>query len=102
VKNRYWGNYCGLFIQDCLSSYFKFEGAKYSPCGAHILSELKGFTHHEERKWPKLFKDFLLEVLKMPFVSNCFRTAKGADICARIEGFLSTVRKQNRNVFTEL
>lgn len=35
-------------------------------------------------------------------ISNCFRTTNGADIYARIEGFLSTVRKQNRNVFPEL
>lgn len=35
-------------------------------------------------------------------ISNCFRTETGAHIYARIEGFLSTVRKHNRNVFTEL
>lgn len=35
-------------------------------------------------------------------ISNCFRTTNGADIYARIEGFLSTVRKQNREVFSEL
>lgn len=35
-------------------------------------------------------------------ISNCFRSFKGADIYARIEGFVSTARKQKRNVFTEL
>jgi transposase len=35
-------------------------------------------------------------------ISNCFRTFKGAEIYARIEGFISTVRKHNRNVFSEL
>jgi len=35
-------------------------------------------------------------------ISNCFRTKTGAEIYARIEGFLSTVRKNNRNVFSEL
>jgi len=35
-------------------------------------------------------------------ISNCFRTSKGADIYARVESFISTVRKQNRNVFSEL
>ncbi len=35
-------------------------------------------------------------------ISNCFRTATGADIYARIEGFVSTARKNNRNVFSEL
>ncbi|MBL4861418.1 MAG: IS66 family transposase [Crocinitomicaceae bacterium] len=35
-------------------------------------------------------------------ISNCFRTFLGAEIYARIEGFVSTARKQNRNVFTEL
>lgn len=35
-------------------------------------------------------------------ISNCFRTITGADIYARIEGFISTVRKHNRNVFSEL
>jgi transposase len=35
-------------------------------------------------------------------VSNCFRTATGADIYARIEGFVSTARKNKRNVFSEL
>ncbi len=35
-------------------------------------------------------------------ISNGFRTFAGAEIYARIEGFLSTSRKHNRNVFTEL
>ena len=35
-------------------------------------------------------------------VSNCFRTFKGAEIYARIEGFISTARKNQRNVFSEL
>ncbi len=35
-------------------------------------------------------------------ISNSFRSFKGAEIYARIEGFISTARKQNRNVFSEL
>jgi transposase len=35
-------------------------------------------------------------------VSNCFRTFSGAEIYARIEGFVSTARKHDRNVFSEL
>ena len=35
-------------------------------------------------------------------VSNCFRTFQGAEIYARIESFMSTARKQERNVFSEL
>lgn len=35
-------------------------------------------------------------------ISNCFRTFTGAEIYARIEGFVSTSRKNNRSVFTEL
>lgn len=35
-------------------------------------------------------------------VSNCFRTFHGAEIYARIESFMSTARKQERNVFSEL
>jgi len=35
-------------------------------------------------------------------ISNCFRTFTGAEIYARIEGFVSTTRKQNYNVFSEL
>jgi len=35
-------------------------------------------------------------------ISNCFRTFTGAEIYARIEGFVSTARKQNRNVYSEL
>jgi transposase len=35
-------------------------------------------------------------------ISNSFRTFKGAEIYARIEGFISTARKNNRCVFTEL
>lgn len=35
-------------------------------------------------------------------ISNCFRTLEGAEIYARIEGFVSTARKQERNVFSEL
>ena len=35
-------------------------------------------------------------------VSNCFRTFKGAEIYARIEGVMSAVRKNQCNVFSEL
>lgn len=35
-------------------------------------------------------------------ISNSFRTFQGADIYARIEGFMSTVRKHNKNVYSEL
>ena len=35
-------------------------------------------------------------------ISNCFRTFSGAEIYARIEGFVSTARKHNRKVFSEL
>jgi transposase len=35
-------------------------------------------------------------------ISNCFRSFEGAEFYARIEGFISTARKQNRNVFNEL
>jgi transposase len=35
-------------------------------------------------------------------ISNCFRTTKGAEIYARIEGFISTARKNKKNVFSEL
>jgi transposase len=35
-------------------------------------------------------------------ISNYFRTITGADICARIEGFVYTTRNNNRNVFSEL
>jgi transposase len=35
-------------------------------------------------------------------ISNCFRTFKGAEIYARIESFVSTARKNNKDVFSEL
>lgn len=35
-------------------------------------------------------------------ISNSFRSFKGAQMYARIEGFISTVRKNNKNVFSEL
>jgi transposase len=35
-------------------------------------------------------------------ISNCFRTQTGADIYARIESFISTARKHNHSVFSEL
>jgi hypothetical protein len=35
-------------------------------------------------------------------ISNCFRTFKGAEIYARIEGFISTARKNKRRIFPEL
>jgi transposase len=35
-------------------------------------------------------------------ISNCFRTTNGADIYARIEGFISTTRKANESVYQEL
>ena len=39
--------------------------------------------------------------LKMK-ISNCFHTFSGAEIYARIEEFIMTARKHNRNVFSEL
>ena len=35
-------------------------------------------------------------------VSNCFRSFKGAEIYARIASFVSTARKNDRNVYSEL
>ena len=35
-------------------------------------------------------------------ISNCLRTEQGARIYARIEGFISSARKNNQNVFNEL
>lgn len=35
-------------------------------------------------------------------ISNCFRTVTGAHIYARIESFISTARKNDRKVFSEL
>lgn len=35
-------------------------------------------------------------------ISGCFRTTTGADHYARIRGFISTARKQQKQVFTEL
>jgi hypothetical protein len=35
-------------------------------------------------------------------ISNCFRTFRGAEMYARIEGFISTARKNDRCVFKEL
>jgi transposase len=35
-------------------------------------------------------------------VSNCFRSYEGAEIYARIASFVSTARKHNRNVYSEL
>ena len=35
-------------------------------------------------------------------VSNCFRTFEGEEIYARIASFISTARKHNKNVFSEL
>lgn len=35
-------------------------------------------------------------------ISNSFRTFKGAEIYARIEGFISTAKKNQRSVFSEL
>lgn len=35
-------------------------------------------------------------------ISNCFRTFKGAEIYVKIEGFISTIRKNNRHIFSSL
>ena len=35
-------------------------------------------------------------------IAGCFRTLKGANSYARIQGFISTCRKHNLNVFNEL
>ncbi len=35
-------------------------------------------------------------------ISNCFRSEEGAKIYARIESFVSTARKNNKNIFEEL
>jgi transposase len=35
-------------------------------------------------------------------ISNCFRSEEGSKIYARIESFVSTARKQNKNIFEEL
>jgi transposase len=181
------GDFQGWLVHDCWSSYFKFDRARHSVCGAHILRELEGLAENGKCKWARIFKVFLMSIYKMPFeerekrrshiearyklicrmgekseplpiqtpgkrgrykrtkernllerliskhdavlafafnknvpftnnlaerdirpvkvkqkISNCFRTVTGANIYTRIEGFISTTRKHNRSVFSEL
>ena len=44
---------------------------------------------------------YLFSTIKQK-ISNCFRAFSGAEIYARIEGFLPTARKHHRDVFSEL
>lgn len=174
----------GWLVHDCWHSYFYLNNKKHALCGAHILRELQWLIDVKESKWARTFKNFLLQVYKMPYeervkqkhlllnrydqicsiaislepepvktkgrqkrttgrnlverlireqeaimafafnkevpftnnlaerdirpskikqkISNSFRTFRGAEVYARIEGFISTTRKHKLNVFTEL
>lgn len=84
--------------------------AQYGPALSNLLDRLT-----EHRRYVLAFAEFE----DIPFtnnqaerdlrpakikqkVSGCFRTIEGAQRFARIRGFISTARKQSRNVFNEL
>lgn len=54
----------GTAVHDCWAPYFRFDQARHSLCGAHLLRELKGLIE-ESRLWAEEMHEFLLEVYKM-------------------------------------
>lgn len=62
---------------------------------AFAFNEQVPFTNNQAERDIRPFKTKLK-------VSNCFRTLKGAEVQARIFGFISTLRKHQVNIFKEL
>jgi transposase len=50
--------YLGRMMHDCFASYFKFEAADHSLCGAHLLRELAALGTHE---WAQALQILLLD-----------------------------------------
>jgi transposase len=78
--------------------------------GLNLLQRLKNnqdailaFAFFEEIPFTNNQAERDLRMVKTKLkVSTCFRTIAGANQYARIQGFISTIRKQNRNPFHEL
>ena len=62
---------------------------------AYAFNEEVPFTNNQAER------DLRSVKLKLK-ISNCFRSEDGAKIYARIESFISTARKNNKNIFEEL
>jgi transposase len=61
------------------------------------------FAFNEEVPFTNNLAERDLRPVKLKLkISNCFRSFEGAKIYARIESFVSTARKNNKNVFSEL
>lgn len=67
------------------------------------MDAVLAFAFHEEVPFTNNLAERDIRPVKIKMkVSNCFRTLTGAEIYARIESFISTARKNNRNIFEEL
>ena len=55
----------GIAVHDCWASYFGFEQARHSLCGAHLLRELQGLIE-EGRLWAAEMHELLLDWYYMP------------------------------------
>lgn len=53
--------YQGRMMHDCFTSYFKFDGADHSLCGAHLLRELAALG---EQEWARALQSLLLEAYR--------------------------------------
>jgi transposase len=88
----------------------KGKGRKKATKGRNLLIRLTryqeavlAFTEHEQVPFTNNQAERDLRPAKIKLkVAGSFRTSAGADIYARIQGFISTVRKHQFNIFNEL
>lgn len=88
----------------------KYKGRLKSTKGRNLLNRLTkhqsavlAFAFYEQVPFTNNQAERDIRCLKVKQkVSNCFRTFRGAQLFARIQGFLSSVRKHTLNAFQQL
>jgi len=67
------------------------------------LDDVLGFLYHEEAPFDNNLAERDLRMIKLKQkISGCFRTTKGIETFCKIRSYISTVKKQNKNVWQSL
>ncbi|MGE5441125.1 MAG: IS66 family transposase [Bacteroidota bacterium] len=111
----------GWAVHDCWGAYFMYDNFKHAICGAHIIRELRFQEEIKKRKWACKFKNYLLDLYKMPYeervrkrveIENRFdelchladqeEPPPSKTVCPRYEKTGRTKKTQGRNLFERM
>ena len=81
----------------------KSKSLKLLECFRDKKEKVLGFLHHPDVPFDNNLAERDLRMVKLKQkISGCFRTRKGAEVFCRIRSYISTLKKQEKNVWDAL